>query len=55
MRFSSLVSFLLPLAAVAVSASNVIDLTDANFDSIVGDPKKGTLVEFFASVHRTMG
>ena len=48
MRFSSLASLLLPLAAVAVSASNVLDLSDANFDSIVGHPTKGSLVEFYA-------
>ncbi|KAL7417110.1 disulfide-isomerase precursor [Mrakia frigida] len=47
MRFSLLTSLLLPLVAVSVSASNVIDLDDGNFSKIVGGAK-GSLVEFFA-------
>lgn len=46
MRFSLLTSLLLPLVAVSVSASNVIDLDDGNFSKIVGGAK-GSLVEFF--------
>jgi len=48
MRFSLLSSLILPLVAISVSASNVIDLDDGNFDKIVGGAK-GTLVEFFVS------
>ena len=33
---------------IAKTASNVVDLTPSNFDSIVGDGNKDVLVEFYA-------
>ena len=51
MRISSLLASVLSLAlatlAVAEEASDVVDLTPANFKSVV-DPEKLILVEFFA-------
>lgn len=48
MRFSRLFSSAAALAFVqAVLASDVIDLTNANFDSVV-NPESLILVEFFA-------
>lgn len=51
MRFSSLLASLVSLTlatlAIAEAASDVVDLTPANFKSVV-DPEKLILVEFFA-------
>ena len=44
---ASVVSLTLATLAVAEEASDVIDLTPANFKSVV-DPEKLILVEFFA-------
>ena len=48
MRFSTaLTAVILPLL---VLASNVVDLTDKNFDALIGKSPKGALVEFYAPV-----
>ena len=48
LSYPSLLVFLLSSVSSARAASSVIDLTPSNFDSIVLNSNKPTLVEFFA-------